>query len=651
MFMKYLIFLISFLSQTFNIFSQRIQPTSTYSVGYKNIALNDISRIYKPNTSQIDSLHFRPIEIDVWYPAVSQKLNDEAMKYVEFVKLLQERSNRFQNDTVYRDLTSELLKYITVNLQISDTSKLLHLKTNSYKNAVPVEKTCPLLIYQCAYNGMSYENIPLFEQLANNGFIVACITSVGRYPGNMTTKPEDLMQQNDDGLFALHSLGTSINFDASKIGLIGYSWGGLASLFMAMSNANIKAILSLDGSEMFYYRDSDEENNDFNQLRKFTHFHPENIKAPYAYLESGHKQDEDDADSVYNILPLLQNEKKYIRFAKATHEDFSVIPSLALDGKKGTIKCSSFYDTVITCAIDFFNQYLNEKNSAFTETINKLYKGKNANSHYPVPLAEKKNTSLLKGRVIDAQTKQSIAYVNLGIPNKNIGTVSQADGSFQIPADLSDTIEISMIGYESKKYLSGSYGKNNPVAIIEMKPKVNTLQEVIITAKTLPVRTLGNTTTSHFFKIGLPLKFLGSEIGIVIKPGSRPVLLKSFNLNVSENHLDSAVFRFNIYSIKNGQTFENILSDNILLRVSNQAGPYHIDLSDYKIILKENVLISIEWIDGGKSGTERGVLFLSAALLNSGTWHRTTNLGKWNKAKGFGVGFNVNVQPLISRND
>ena len=187
MLMKYLIFLIGFLSQTFNIFSQRIQPTSTYSVGYKNIVLHDSSRIYKPNTSQPDLLHFRPIEIDVWYPAVSQKLNDEAMKYVEFVKLLQERSNRFQSDSVYKDLTSELLRYITVNLQINDTSKLLHLKTNSHKNAVLAEKTFPLIIYQCAYNGMSYENIPLFEQLANNGFIVACITSVDRYPGNMTT--------------------------------------------------------------------------------------------------------------------------------------------------------------------------------------------------------------------------------------------------------------------------------------------------------------------------------------------------------------------------------------------------------------------------------------------------------------------------------
>ncbi len=130
---------------------------------------------------------------------------------------------------------------------------------------------------------------------------------------------------------------------------------------MATSDKQIKANLSLDGSEMFYYTNSDAENEDFNKLKRSTHLHPENMQAAYAYLESGHKQDEENADSIYNILLLLKNEKKYIRFSKVTHEDFSVLPSLALNNKEGTIKCSGFYDTVITSTLNFFNQYLNKK--------------------------------------------------------------------------------------------------------------------------------------------------------------------------------------------------------------------------------------------------------------------------------------------------
>jgi hypothetical protein len=182
-----------------------------------------------------------------------------------------------------------------------------------------------------------------------------------------------------------------------------------------------------------------------------------------------------------------------------------------------------------------------------------------------------------------------------------------------------------------------------------MEPRAQPLPAVMITAKRSPIRTLGNTTTAHFINIGLPLKFLGSEIGIVIRGGRRRALLRSFNFNISENHMDSAVFRFNVYSLRKGEPYENILTTNILLRVGNQPGSYHIDLDPYRIIVKEDVLISLEWIDGGKSGDERGVLFLSAALLNAGTWHRTTSLGKWKKARGLGVGFNVSVQDLMDK--
>jgi hypothetical protein len=46
-----------------------------------------------------------------------------------------------------------------------------------------------------AFNGMSYENFALFEALANKGFVVVSISSIGRFPGDMTMKKADLMEQ------------------------------------------------------------------------------------------------------------------------------------------------------------------------------------------------------------------------------------------------------------------------------------------------------------------------------------------------------------------------------------------------------------------------------------------------------------------------
>jgi hypothetical protein len=43
-----------------------------------------------------------------------------------------------------------------------------------------------------AFNGMSYENFTLFESLAKKGFIVVSVSSIGRFPGDMTMKKADL---------------------------------------------------------------------------------------------------------------------------------------------------------------------------------------------------------------------------------------------------------------------------------------------------------------------------------------------------------------------------------------------------------------------------------------------------------------------------
>jgi hypothetical protein len=75
-----------------------------------------------------------------------------------------------------------------------------------------------LIIYLCSFNGMSFENVHLLENLASHGYIAASITSVGRYPGNMSTDPADLFEQVKDGLFAIDQLKKADNVDRGNIG-------------------------------------------------------------------------------------------------------------------------------------------------------------------------------------------------------------------------------------------------------------------------------------------------------------------------------------------------------------------------------------------------------------------------------------------------
>jgi hypothetical protein len=45
----------------------------TYYAGFKSFQLKDSTRIYKPNTVLTDQLHFRPVELDIWYPSSDKK--------------------------------------------------------------------------------------------------------------------------------------------------------------------------------------------------------------------------------------------------------------------------------------------------------------------------------------------------------------------------------------------------------------------------------------------------------------------------------------------------------------------------------------------------------------------------------------------------
>jgi CarboxypepD_reg-like domain/X-Pro dipeptidyl-peptidase (S15 family) len=630
-------------------FTQTIGRTGnagSYFAGYQNIITTDSARIYKPGVSQTNKFYYRPIEIDLWYPA-KEPQTKSPIRYGEFLNLLEQRSNRFQDDTIYQTLSIELLQYISSNLNIRDTSAISGFKTSSWLNAEPVIQHFPLILYMSAFNGMSYENINLFENLATQGYVVACITSVGRYPGNMSTKKADLLEQVDDGAFVMQFLKNRTNIDPGRIGMIGYSWGGLAAWILSLTQKEIRAVLSLDGSEMHYYGASTDEDRDFDSLRYSFFTHDVKNKCAYAYLESGFKQDEQPADSIFNIFFSSGCLKQYIHFTKANHEDFSCLPLLAASISKSTNGSVELYKLINQLSLDYFNQYLKTEGKPFTRQLSSIYSKHMGDSLYPDTQFRKKTGILIKGKIIEMNSKQGLAYVNIGIPDKNRGTVSGRDGSFEMSVDslsLTDSLKISMVGYKSNTYGMSDLLRHSKPLIIPLQEQETELQAVVVSQKKLITRTLGNTTTSTFVSVGLPLKFLGSEIGVRINLGKKPVLIKNFIFNISDSRLDTAVFRLNIYHFKNGVPRENILHDNILVAVGRRTGKYIIPLSDYKILLKDDILISLEWIEGSASAAGHGAIFLSAAFLNAPTWHRLTSQGKWKKANGLGVGFHIEVQ-------
>ena len=94
-----------------------------------------------------------------------------------------------------------------------------------------------------------------------------------------------------------------------------------------------------------------------------------------------------------------------------------------------------------------------------------------------------------KGQVLNASSKNPIPFVNIGILEKGIGTVSDEEGFFHLPLNNlhikpTDTLVFSSLGYETKKILVkeadivyADYPK------VELIPTTYNLNEVVVTDK------------------------------------------------------------------------------------------------------------------------------------------------------------------------
>lgn len=603
-------------------------------VGFRVISAYDSSRIYKPNTSISDKLHFRPVEIDLWYPAEITS-SDTTVSFADLVHLLEQRSNFYGDTKSYLGLTDEVLQYICAGLNCTDYNDLKSVSTESYRNAKRIEEQFPLIIYLAGFNGMSYENYLLFESLAKRGFVVASVSSIGRYPGNMTMEAEDLFEQIEDAEFIINYL-IKRDIASREIGLIGYSWGGLAATIVAINEPDkIKTIVSLDGSEQFTYGDK-EENAKLSRIREAEYFKPEIIKASFLYLDSDILEWEDLPDSVFNITDQLLGDKIYLKINNSTHYDFS-----SLSVVSGDYQGERKYSMIQRLTINRLMDELKNENIFIENIPNEAVSSVFAADKRIASRTTDKNR--LRGVIRDRKSNRPLSYVNIGILNKDVGTTTNSKGEYELPlsgSSADDTLRVSMVGYEPIEiYLKDVFEKQKWVLNIRLQERTDQLKEVIITEKKLTTRILGNTTDSKFFGGKFASGDLGSEIVIRIRIKDTPTYLDTFSFNISYNEADTAAFRVNVYEMEDGLPGKNLLADNIIVKINGETGKIDIDLSRYNTTVTDDFFIGLEWIEG-KSNS--GIVF-SSGFANKGTYYRKASQGRWRRYP-MGVGFNVTVK-------
>jgi len=249
------------------------------------------------------------------------------------------------------------------------------------------------------------------------------------------------------------------------------------------------------------------------------------------------------------------------------------------------------------------------------------------------------------GQIIDAKTNTSLAYVNIGVVGKNIGTVSSPDGTFSLglspnldPAEL----KISMVGYESLSFSVSEFKKkikDNPK--ISLSPTSVELDEVVVMPKFTETIILGNTTTSTNFSAGFSIDSLGKEAGVKIKLKKkyRPAQILKFRTSIASSDYDTIRFRLNFYDLKRGKPTEKIVQENIIVTSTVKSGVIEVDLEDYQILVEDDFCVTLEWIENlwGKN------LNFSSRLGGAKFIYRHTSHGTWQDFRIFSLGFNVEL--------
>lgn len=248
----------------------------------------------------------------------------------------------------------------------------------------------------------------------------------------------------------------------------------------------------------------------------------------------------------------------------------------------------------------------------------------------------------LSGNITDS-INNPIEYANVGILNKPIGTVSNLDGTFLLnlsKENENDTLRVSSLGFKSQDILIADLIDKKSSLSIKLKKYVEILDEVVISSKKLKTYTDGKTKTKTkqqviFANPDLTNINLGSEIGRKFKLGDDdPSHLTKFKFYIKDNNFDSVKFRINIYTIEDNRPTKKINTQNIFTSANKDyIGWVVVDLSPYHIVVKEDIVVAVEWIGHSKKGNELNLPIIIPSF-GSTHYYKFGSQNSWEKYGG-----------------
>ena len=203
----------------------------------------------------------------------------------------------------------------------------------------------------------------------------------------------------------------------------------------------------------------------------------------------------------------------------------------------------------------------------------------------PALLSAQERVSV-KGRIVNEQG-ESVEYVQLGVPGLQIGTISGADGRFEIEVPR-DTLVFYHVSYQPASY--PVTGPADDLLVVlhgrELPPAVSiggeTKEKFLVRPGTNILKNMGVISTA--LRSEHPS---GRELGSVART-KKSFLVQDIQLSVHSNHIPGCVASINVYRIEGEEeSFVNVLHQPIYFGVPVSDETQHFDIRPEESILLE----------------------------------------------------------------
>ncbi|WP_026172923.1 tetratricopeptide repeat protein [Asticcacaulis benevestitus] len=259
----------------------QIAPGS-YGVGLRVVAQYDYSRGYGGATDPVTGApkqdqRARPIQTLIWYPAESVGAPMTLADYLKFGA----SDDKFDlSATEQSAADTAFIVGQTARLSKERAHDELSAKMLAHFDAPALPGRFPVIVYAPSLSAGAIENADLCEFLASHGYVVIASPSFGAGAREMTTDLDGIEAQARDIEFLIGYAHALPQADPGKIGVIGYSWGGIANVFAAARDSRIGALVALDGSVRYWPE----------MIAKAPYVTPSRLTAPLLYVAARPKE-------------------------------------------------------------------------------------------------------------------------------------------------------------------------------------------------------------------------------------------------------------------------------------------------------------------------------------------------------------------------